>query len=109
MNFMTSDAASATGDYPIPCASTIPATGTWYHLVGTYNADTDTAALYVDGQLAGTATGINAWASTGDLTLGAAQYNGQPADYFPGEISNAQTYNYPLNATQAAQLYQQDN
>ena len=109
MNFMTSDAASTTGDYPIPCATAAPATGTWYHLIGTYNAATNTAALYVDGQLAATAAGITNWTSAGGLTVGAAQYNGSITDYFPGMISNVQTYNYALTATQAAQLYQQNN
>ena len=109
MNFMTSDIANAGGYGTQACSASAPTTSTWYHLVGVYNAETNTAALYVNGQLAGTATGITNWPANSALTLGAAQYNGQTTDYFPGEISNAQTYNYALNATQAAELYQQDN
>ena len=109
MNFMASDAENTPGAPSIPCATAAPTTGTWYHLIGTYNAATNTTALYVNGQLASTATGVTDWPSNGALTVGAAQYDGGTTDYFPGKISNVQTYNYALNATQAAQLYQQDN
>lgn len=109
VNYMTHDDQDATGYATIPCAATAPATGTWYHLIATYNAATHTAALYVNGTLADTATGIDGWSSSIGLTIGAAQYNQQMTDYFPGQISNVDTYNYALNATQAAQLYSQQN
>ena len=112
MNFLTDDNYPTTGDYPVPCASSAPTTNTWYHLVGTYNAATDSASLYVNGKLAATDTGISPLRATptesDDLTVGAAQFNGQTTDYFPGKISNVQTFNYALGATQAQQLYDQD-
>jgi hypothetical protein len=69
--------------------------GVWTHLVGTYNASSHTATLYVNGVQAATTT-ITPIASTGDVTVGAALYNGGRTDFFPGEISDVRVYN---NAT----------
>jgi len=107
MNFMTSDTANTTGAGSVPCATAAPTANTWYHLVGTYNAATKTAALYVNGTLAGTATGITTWAATGAMLIGADQYNAGIGDYLPGEISDVQAFNYTLTAPQVAGLYQQ--
>ncbi|MGC9668714.1 LamG domain-containing protein [Planosporangium sp. 12N6] len=41
------------------------ATTGWTHLVGTYNAATKTAQLYVNGTLAASATGATPWAASG--------------------------------------------
>jgi hypothetical protein len=109
MNFMAGDDENTVGAPSIPCATAAPTPGTWYHLIGTYNAATNTAALYVNGQLASTATGVTTFDSNGGLTVGAAEYDAGITDYFPGKISNVQTYNYALNSTQAAELYQQEN
>jgi hypothetical protein len=109
MNFMQSDTASAPGYASVPCASSTPTVNTWYHLVGTYNATTHTAQLYVNGTLVATQTGIDNWAANGDLLVGADQYDAIIGDFFPGQISNLQTYNYVLTAPQVSALYDQIN
>jgi hypothetical protein len=107
MNFMQTDTASTSGVASIPCAGTTPAANTWYHLVATYNATTQTAQLFVNGAPAGIATGIAGWNATGAMLIGADQYNATVGDYFPGEISNVQLFNYALSAPQIAALYKQ--
>jgi hypothetical protein len=87
--------------------STAPATTGWTHLVGTYDASTHTAQLYVNGTLANTTTGVNPWAATGAFTIGRGLYNGNPTDRTPGMISNVQAWNYALTAPQVTALYQQ--
>ena len=57
-------------------SSTAATAGTWYHLVGTYNAASNAMTLYVNGRQAGTATGAAGWASTGDLVIGAGEASG---------------------------------
>ena len=109
LGFMTSDVLNAAGTAAAPCTSTTPSTNTWYQLTGVYNATTNTAQLYVNGQLAGTTTGITNWNATGPFTIGTAQYNANLSDRFPGQISNVQTYDSALASNQIAEIYQQQN
>ncbi|MBS2963972.1 hypothetical protein KGA66_13025, partial [Actinocrinis puniceicyclus] len=102
--FMASDTTNPAWQ---PQAAATGATTNWTHLVGVYNAATKTAQLYVNGALAATATGITTWNAAGAFTLGRDLYNGNPADYFPGEISNAQDWDYALSAPQITALYHQ--
>ncbi|MGW1271779.1 LamG-like jellyroll fold domain-containing protein [Streptomyces sp. NPDC002491] len=78
----------------------------WTHLVGVYNAATRTAQLYVNGALAGTATGVTPWAATGDLVLGRGLYNGSRDDWLNGSVSGVQAYDYALTGNQVTALYQ---
>ncbi|GLW70492.1 hypothetical protein Kpho02_27910 [Kitasatospora phosalacinea] len=73
-------------------AKTPPLPNTWTHLVATYDASSQTMSLYVDGRLAATATDPTPLASTGPLTIGSAK----TGDYFPGRISDVQTWNSAL-------------
>jgi Concanavalin A-like lectin/glucanases superfamily len=109
LNFMQTDTANAPGLGDVPCSSTTPTTGTWYYLVGTYDATSHTAALYVNGVLASSVNDINTWAASGDLTIGAGQYDDILDNDFPGEISNIETYNYAQSAAQISETYQQAN
>jgi hypothetical protein len=87
-------------------STSAPATGTWTHLVGTYNAGTHVLALYVNGALAGTATDSTPWAANGSLAIGRGFASGANAEFFPGELSTVQAFNYALTAQQVAALYQ---
>ncbi|MBR7828698.1 hypothetical protein KDK95_20485 [Actinospica sp. MGRD01-02] len=107
MNFMQTDTASTPGQPSVPCSSTTPTAGTWYHLVGTYNAATKTAQLYVNGSLVATSTGITNWSATGSMLIGADQYDASTGDFFNGDVSDVQVFNYALNATQVAALHDQ--
>lgn len=86
---------------------TAPTTNAWTHLVGTYNATTHAMSLYVNGTLAGTATDTTPIDATGVLAIGRGQTNTTPTDYFPGELSTVNAWNYTLTPTQITALYQQ--
>lgn len=77
---------------------------TWYHITGVYIASTQTAQIYVDGQLVGSMTDLPSWTATGDLDIGRDLYTGYQVDYFPGEISNVETWNTALSPGQVATL-----
>lgn len=100
--FMAADTTSPAwqGSISAPGATA----GTWTHLVEVYDAVGHTAYLYVNGTLAGSATGITLWNATGPLTIGRDKYNGNVADFFPGEISDVQTFGTALNAAQVRTL-----
>ncbi|NUP53620.1 MAG: hypothetical protein HOW97_40805 [Catenulispora sp.] len=104
MTFPASDTTSP----PFAVAYSQGATAnTWTHLVGTYNAATHTAQLYVNGALVATTGGVTSWNATGSFTVGRAKYNGNIGDFFGGSISNVQSWNYTLTPSQVTALYQQ--
>jgi hypothetical protein len=96
-----SDSGSAT--QTIVHASTAPSINTWVHLVGVYNGATHTIALYVNGTSAGSASFTTAWNATGPFDIGHAG----AGNFFPGQISDVQAWNYALTAPQVTALYQQ--
>jgi hypothetical protein len=103
----TADAANPVG---VEVSSTsAPATGTWTHLVGVHDANAKTISLYVNGVLQQTAPDPTAWSAPGALTIGRIKLNGADNWFFPGEISDAQAWNYALTAQQISALYQQVN
>ncbi|QMU70137.1 LamG-like jellyroll fold domain-containing protein [Streptacidiphilus sp. P02-A3a] len=81
--------------------------GQWTHLVGVFDATTDTMSLYVNGQLAGTGTNPTPWNSTssGPLLIGGSDNdsNASQAD-FPGEISDVHIYDIALSPSAATTL-----
>ncbi|MEU3466003.1 LamG-like jellyroll fold domain-containing protein [Streptomyces sp. NPDC006733] len=92
--------STSPGTYPGAVASTPPVLNTWTHLVGVYNAATHTMNLYINGNLAGTGTNPTAWNATGPLHIGSAG----TSNYFPGNISNVQTFNTALTPAAVAAL-----
>ena len=98
----SSDSTTPTS-FPHAAASSAPALNTWTHLVGTYNNATNTMSLYVNGTLAGTGTNTTPWAATGALHVGSAG----ASNFFPGQISNVQAFNYALTPNQITALNQQ--
>lgn len=81
--------------------------GTWTHLLGTYDATTQTAELYVNGVLAATVTGATSWSSSGAFTVGRSQYNGAATDFVSGAVSHVQAWNYALTPEEADALNRQ--
>jgi len=78
---------------------------TWTHLVGVYNADADSAAIYINGELA--ATDIAPWPrwnSTGSTTVGRSRWNNTETDYFPGDIDAVHIYQGVLSDNDIAYL-----
>jgi hypothetical protein len=85
-----------------------PTLGAWTHLAGVYNAATGTASIYVNGALGGTTSvPAAAWTATGPLSIGRTKWNGASSDWFEGDISDVQAWNYALTAAQVAALYKQ--
>ncbi|MFY1623793.1 LamG-like jellyroll fold domain-containing protein [Micromonospora sp. WMMD735] len=79
------------------------ALGVWTHLVATYNAETRTISLYVNGVLKGS-TAVTAnptWPSTGKFVVGRYKYQAAPTAYYAGKISNLQVWKRALTPTQA--------
>ncbi|MFC5663112.1 LamG-like jellyroll fold domain-containing protein [Kitasatospora misakiensis] len=82
-----------------------PQVGQWTHLVGTYNADTATMTLYVNGRAVGFARNPHPWSSGGTLAIGAATtvYYGVE-DQFRGAIGDVRAYPYALTDPQVSNL-----
>ncbi|MDX6262851.1 MAG: hypothetical protein QOH84_4539 [Kribbellaceae bacterium] len=58
----------------------------WTHLVAVHDYAAHQLRLYVNGELAGTKDDVTVVNSWGGLTIGRAEVNGVPADYFTGLI-----------------------
>ncbi|UOE21155.1 LamG domain-containing protein [Thermobifida halotolerans] len=73
--------------------STEPArTGVWTHLIGTFDAATGEAALYVNGEKQGTAVHEDAWTASGPVTMGRGRYQGTEDYHWPGGIDDVRFY-----------------
>lgn len=81
-----------------------PVIGQWYHLVGVRDAAAGTASLYVDGVLQSSVTAHGTDVSTGKVTIGRAQYQGNPTDFFHGAIDDVRLFNRALTPTEVGQL-----
>jgi hypothetical protein len=103
MYFMTADTTSPSWQPEVSVGGVTA--NAWTHLVGVYNASTKTAQLFVNGVMAGSATGITTWNATGAFTVGRDLYNGGQADYFDGEITDVRAWNTALYGTQASEVY----
>ncbi|SEH55887.1 MULTISPECIES: LamG domain-containing protein [unclassified Leifsonia] len=64
--------------------------GTWYQLVGVYDATAGTIKLYVNGVLQGTTAYTSGWKATGHTTIGRAKWNGGNVDFVNGAIDDVQ-------------------
>jgi hypothetical protein len=102
--FMNADQTDPQGS-GTPCATAV--SHTWYHLVGVYNALTHKASLYVNGALVGTVSNITNWDATGLTTIGSAIYDNTMGDWFPGQISDVESWSYSLALAQITALYDQ--
>ncbi|WP_405878781.1 hypothetical protein OG762_09155 [Streptomyces sp. NBC_01136] len=105
LTFANTDTTSSA--FTVAGSTTAATANTWTHLVGTYDATTKTAQLYVNGSLAATATGVTSWNATNAFAIGRSLYNGSNTDFFPGLISTVQAWNYALTPNQVTALYQQ--
>jgi hypothetical protein len=88
-------------------STTAPATNTWTHLVGSYDAITHALTLYVNGAKAGTASDSTPWNAPGSFALGRDHSGGVNGDFFPGDLSTVNLFNYALTGPQVTALYEQ--
>ncbi|MEV8547249.1 LamG-like jellyroll fold domain-containing protein [Streptomyces sp. NBC_01261] len=105
--FAFANADTADPALTVAGSTTAATANTWTHLVGTYDATTKTAQLYLNGTLAATATGVTSWNAANAFTIGRSLHNGSSNDFFPGLISTVQAWNYTLTPNQVTALYQQ--
>ncbi|MEV7927699.1 LamG-like jellyroll fold domain-containing protein [Kitasatospora sp. NPDC088779] len=83
-----------------------PQIGVWTHLAGTFNSDTQTATLYVNGRAAGSAKVPAGWKANGSLNIGGettARYPG-PDGRVNGAVSDVRIYPYAFTDQQANSL-----
>jgi hypothetical protein len=88
-------------------SSVTPQAGVWTHLAAVYDAGAGQARLYVNGQLAGTASVPAPWNATGPLLVGRSRFNGAPADLWSGDIDNVRVYLGALSDVQIVALFNQ--
>lgn len=78
--------------------SVTPVTGRWTHLAGVYDATSRTAYLYVDGQLAGSASVSTPpqWSTNRRVAVGREFWNGASTSFWPGQIADVQLFDRAL-------------
>ena len=83
--------------------STLPSTGAWHLLVGTY--DGANLRLYVDGtQVASAAATGSMPVTTDQLVIGSKTPTSTAGDHFNGKIDDVRIYNYALTAAEVTTL-----
>jgi hypothetical protein len=75
-----------------------PVTGRWTHLAGTYDATSRMVYLYVDGQLAGSASVSTPpqWSTNRRVVVGKEFWNGANTSFWPGQIADVQLFDRAL-------------
>ncbi|MFD4263931.1 LamG-like jellyroll fold domain-containing protein [Streptomyces sp. NPDC058534] len=84
---------------------TTPETGRWYHLVGVRDGADNQLRLYVDGEPAATSAAGPAYPSTGPLTVGRAQWDGNATDFWNGAVDQVHAYDKALTDEEVRALY----
>lgn len=79
----------------------------WVHLAGTYDADAGEIRLNVDGDPAARAVFAAPWQAEGPLTVGRAQADGSPSDFWPGAVADVRTFGAALDDAQIRDLMEQ--
>ncbi|MFC1413630.1 LamG domain-containing protein, partial [Streptacidiphilus sp. N1-12] len=97
----TADNSSSTYDCAIGATVNLQS---WAYLTATYNATSKAMTLYVNGLPVAGATHTPVAGFTGKLQIGDQLYKGAYASFFTGSLSNIETWNRELTATQAATL-----
>lgn len=84
-------------------STALAALNTWTHLVTSYDAASRALKLYVNGVLQETVTvGGTKWKAAGPLYIGRGLWEGNPVDFWKGEIADVATFGAVLSADQAA-------
>ena len=98
---------SSADNYIRARSATVPASGRWYHLVGTFDSVSKVYTIYVDGKSDGTATGTALPPTDANqiFQIGASDGSAAPANWFSGFIDNIRIYNRALSADEVWELY----
>lgn len=83
-----------------------PEIGSWYHLVGVFDAEAEALLLYLDGELVGEAQeATNSSATDGTIALGRGQWEGNSVDFLNGAVDDVHVFGEALTAEAIAELY----
>ena len=96
--------SDSTGSTATTVAGPTAVTGTWYQLIGVYNATAGTISLYVNGVLAGSAPFTAAWQATGHTSIGRGKWAGNNVDFVNGTIDDVRFIPSALTKNQAYAL-----
>lgn len=95
---LPADDVAANGRRAQASATFTPKTGTWYQLVGVYDAAAHQIALYVNGELQQRVPYSGGWKADGHTLIGRGEYDGNPVDFFHGSIDDVRFYAGALDA-----------
>lgn len=77
----------------------------WVHLAGVYDHEARVIRLFVDGELVGESPFTTPIAATGPMTIGRAQFDSTPGNFWPGAIADVGIYQAVLSASQIVELH----
>ncbi|MEU6715816.1 LamG-like jellyroll fold domain-containing protein [Nonomuraea sp. NPDC046802] len=105
--FSTTGGESASPTVVRAAAPAPPLLGRWTHLAGVYDAQTRQTRLYVNGALAGQQDDVTMWqpATPGPFVIGAAKWQGNRVDHFPGFVDDVRAYVGALTDHQINRLH----
>ncbi|MEU5599881.1 LamG-like jellyroll fold domain-containing protein [Streptomyces sp. NPDC020298] len=109
MSGVTPHADDTSGDftsaYGPDTGAQSPKTNTWFHLVGVFDADTQQLRLYVNGDLAATASYEGTvWNANGPLQIGRRIAEGRYGEYASGKVADVQLFTEALTPGGVASL-----
>jgi len=96
---------SSVDSYIRATGATTLSTGTWYHVVGTFNSTTKVYNVYVNGKLDGTTTGTNLPPTTSQVVQVGASDGASPGNKFNGKIDEAIIENTTWTPQQVQKYY----
>ena len=73
---------------------------TWYRIIASYNAQSQTMSMYIGGVLQGTATFDAAWTPTGPLSFGSGLVNADTTDWYSGSLADMWIWNRSMKPSQ---------
>jgi hypothetical protein len=95
---------SVAGLSPGYVTATLPSTGAWHAIVGTY--DGSNLKIYIDGsQAASTSASGSPTATTGDLNIGYVPGSTTSGNSFDGTITEGKIYDYALGSSDIAGIF----
>ena len=102
-------AVMAQSDSPAPaldqvCTSAAPTRGVWAHLVGVYNAGTQTLTLHLNGAAVGSVAVTSPWPAFGPFVVGRGLNGGVAGDRFNGDIADVRAWQFSLDPAGIAAL-----
>ncbi|WP_327356331.1 LamG-like jellyroll fold domain-containing protein [Streptomyces sp. NBC_01304] len=107
VNQYSADAAEATPIRAMQPDGTSARAGEWVHLVGVHDPVADTLTLYVNGTKAGSTKLAGAFYADQSMYIGASNYSGAMAAYFPGSIDDVRLLDRSVSADEVAQMFKQ--